>query len=72
MKTNSTTVLLIRVLLFILICLYSILVFGTPGQAVQKGTTKDIPTTLTSKSPAGEQVRARPLVTISGKLNLPI
>lgn len=32
MKTNSTHALIIRIILFILICLYSFLVFGRPGQ----------------------------------------
>jgi hypothetical protein len=40
MKTNSTHALLIRIILFILICLYSFLVFGRPGQGFRAATPK--------------------------------
>jgi len=43
MKTNFTHVFIIRIILFILICLYSFLVFGQPGydfqRAIHKGGT---------------------------------
>jgi hypothetical protein len=36
MKTNSTQILVLRILLFILICLYSILVFGQGSHKDQR------------------------------------
>ena len=33
MKTNSTLIILVRIIAFVLLCLYSLLVFGQPGTA---------------------------------------
>gem|GEM_PF-3798252 len=42
MKVNSTQILIIRILLFVLICLYSILVFGQRSAKVGPQQTTSI------------------------------
>ncbi len=54
MKTNSTQVVILRIVLFILICLYSFLVFGQEPVSLESGLTNEVTSTATSL--AGEWV----------------
>ncbi|HRO70468.1 MAG TPA: hypothetical protein PK951_08815 [Chitinophagaceae bacterium] len=48
MKTNSTQVVILRIVLFILICLYSILVFGQEPVSLESGISNEMTSTASS------------------------